>query len=293
MWLAFSILVSVLATLLFLQVRTNLRLKEFLELQTYKLRESRRLLRMRARLADELAHEIKNPLAAILCSAEALELLAGEKLDREELLSLKYIREYSDNLYQMLRDFLDLSAAENGNLSVKPENIDVVKLVNSVTGLLKSKATLKNIKFQLDTPEDKVLASADPRHIKQVIFNLLHNAIKFSPEAGLITISTGIVPKSNQIFIAVSDKGPGIEIGKLPRIFDPYQRYRGDEKESGSGIGLALCKQLSILSGGSIQVTSEQGQGSTFEIMLPNASLAPQQNLELSRSVQKDAFSGS
>jgi len=231
-------------------------------------------MHQRGLLASEIAHEVKNPITAILCSAEALNLMLYDRLEPEHRLSLRYIKEYGDNLLRLVSDFLDLSRAEAGMLQPEPTRLEVAAVVRSITGLLQAAAMAKGVSVTCDIGTATHYAMVDQRHIKQVIFNLLHNAIKFTPRNGAVVVSIlrrEQKPNLSELAIGISDSGVGILPENLQRLFDPYVRGAGNESATdvGTGLGLALCKVLVERAGGTIEVHSEPGKGSEFCVVLP------------------------
>ena len=231
-------------------------------------------MHQRGLLASEIAHEVKNPITAILCSAEALNLMLYDRLEPEHRLSLRYIKEYGDNLLRLVSDFLDLSRAEAGMLQPEPTRIEVAAVVRSIVGLLQAAAIAKGVSVKCDLDSTTHFTMVDQRHIKQVIFNLLHNAIKFTPRDGFVVVSVARRKPSSskeQITIVIRDSGIGIAPENLERLFNPYVRglSNGAVTDVGTGLGLALCKVLAERAGGTIEVCSELGKGSEFCFALP------------------------
>ena len=250
---------------------------------------ARRRLDHQGKLASEIAHDIKNPLTAILCSAEALDLLIGGSLEEIHRNSLRYIKEYGGSLLQLMTDFLDVHRAEAGQIKSKPSNVAVLPVIQSVVGLLESSAAKKHIALTCSQSRHEHVAYVDLKQFKQVIFNLLHNAIKFTDEHG--TVSVDIQPDydGQNLHISVADTGIGIDSKLLPFVFDPYARYEGNvpDYDVGVGLGLALCRSLVDLAGGSIGVSSKLGEGSVFVVSLPlfvgeSSSKVPRRSSELS-----------
>lgn len=235
--------------------------------------EIERALSRRGTLTNEIAHEIKNPITAILCSAETLDLLLADKIDPEQRDLLGYIKEYGDNLLRLVSDFLDVSMAEAGNIKARPEPLALAPLTQSIVGLLQSNAQKKHISLKCIPEDPEIGAMADPRHLKQVIFNLVHNAIKFTSDHGEVKVSVCSHSDPGKVRILVTDNGFGISREDLPTVFDPYAR--GEAKhihgDTGAGLGLALCKALVELNGGTIGVDSLLNVGTTFEVTLPSA----------------------
>ena len=232
-----------------------------------EVQQARQALKRRSDLANEVAHEIKNPLTAILCSAETLELLIGPGLNETNLQSLRYIREYGDNLLRLVSDFLDVSRAEQAHLHARPEEVRLLPAIKAITGLLKGSAVKKRIALELLSLEKDPLVWIDPAHLKQIIFNLLHNAIKFAPQGGRIQVVVKNTFPDRYVSIAVQDNGPGIPPEILPHIFDLYTTGGGARRpfEVGTGLGLALCRALVQLAGGDISAQSLPGRGTSLE----------------------------
>ncbi len=235
--------------------------------------EMQRKLSLRGRLAGEIAHEIKNPITAIQCSAETIDLMIGAQIAPELRKSLRYISEYSDYLLRLLSDFLEVSRCEAGVNKPRAEAIEVRESVEAVTGLLRSYAMRKRINLCFESIQPGILAFADPRHFKQIIFNLVHNGLKFTPENGTIDLSAESQSQGGYVAIRVQDTGCGIRPDQLGSIFNPYSRFEGDSPglDAGVGLGLALCRNLVELNGGRITVESVRGQGSVFTVFVPKA----------------------
>ncbi|NLF25732.1 MAG: response regulator [Deltaproteobacteria bacterium] len=267
-------------SILALVVAVLAALRAFLDRRFYQQRvrdlhqrilDAERLLKLRGHLAHEVAHEIKNPLTAILCSAETLELLIGEQIGEEHQKSLVFIKEYGDNLLRLVSDFLDISRAEAGRINPVPEGVEVEPAVKSILGLLESFAIRKRVSLKFRSDISRIYAFVDPKHFRQVIFNLVHNAIKFTPEGGFVQVVAGLDSVSSYVRISVRDSGVGIPAACIPNIFDPYAKYEGDgeDYQSGVGLGLAVCKSLVDLAGGKISLQSLEGVGTEFEVKLP------------------------
>lgn len=260
-----------------------------LEEMQQRVHEAQRLLRLRGMMASEMAHDIKNPLTAILCSAEALDLLIGDSIDQIHRQTLRYMKDYGENLLRLVGNFLDISRAESGHLDRRPAPTDVVELTGSVIGLLQAYAGKRRISLRMISIQNNLISEIDPTHLKQIVFNLVHNAIKFSREGGEVTIMVKSECPSPSILIEVSDVGVGIPEDKIRTIFDPYAHYdhSGVRDGEGLGLGLALCKTLTELEGGMIQVRSKVHVGSTFTLTIPMVESSNQPE-ELIETVHRD-----
>ncbi len=285
----YSICIGALACALGFFICRYLCARRELTVLRTKLHTAEKLITQRGLLANEIAHEIKNPITAILCSAETLDLLVGPSLDETNRKSLRFIREFGDNLLRLVSDFLDVSRAESHVIKAVPERVDIEKAVGAVTGLLRPYAQRKSIEIECHHLVDHWDAVVDPIHIKQIIFNLLHNAIKFTPEHGKVQILCTTEFPEPWIKITVKDNGLGIPEAAQQEIFNIYGRYEGNDsrQEVGVGLGLALCKNLVELAGGKIEVSSKQGIGTSFTVELPatpaeekpNEQITPEQHL--------------
>lgn len=237
----------------------------------------RNALKRRSDLANEVAHEIKNPLTAILCSAETLDLLIGDQVHPDHRKSLHYICDYGHEVLRLLSDYLDVSRVESGFVEPKPVPTDVRHAVESVQGLLRSFAQRQRVEVVLQSESEDVWADADPRMLKQIVFNLIHNAVKFSPPGEIVEVSMMAVRGGTSVDVLVRDYGPGIDPSLLGHLFSPdglgaIRRQTGGSGEGcGYGLGLALVKLLVELSGGLLRVDTEPGLGSLFAFSLPAA----------------------
>lgn len=236
-----------------------------------RLHKLQKTLRRRGDLANEIAHEIKNPLTAILCSAETLDLLLGKDMQPEHRQSLIYIKEYGESLLRLVSDFLDVSRAESGHLDACREKTDINAIAESVIGLLHANANRKSIDLRIVGAAEPVFCTVDPRQVKQIIFNLCHNAIKFTPSEGRVVVRVEMLDATKQVRILVQDNGPGIPEVECKRLFELYTRYESDHTKQnvGVGLGLALTRTLAELNGGAVHVESTVGVGSTFSVVFP------------------------
>ncbi len=241
-----------------------------------------RILKFRGNLASEIAHEIKNPITAILCSAETLDMILADKLDESQRLTLRYIKDYGDNLHKLVSDFLDLSRSESGNMECNMQKLDLEKIIQSVTGLLEAIATRKGVILENVTMGKNISVLADPIHLKQILFNLIHNSIKYTEKNGKVIVNCTSSAEDGKLLISVEDSGKGIAPEKLSLLFDPYVKFENLLPETviitesgvpqqGTGIGLAICKSLVELHGGKIMVHSVPGKGSVFSFTMTEA----------------------
>jgi signal transduction histidine kinase len=215
---------------------------------------------------DNVAHDLRSPMTRLRGIAEnALQSNQGLEACRE---ALSDGLEESDRIIKMLNTLMDISEAKTGTLKLDRERIDVSVLIEEVVELYRYIAEEKNISIHTG-PSGDLHISADPSRIRQVLGNLLDNAVKYTPEGGRVNVE--VYQKEKEVIITVRDTGIGISEEDLPKIWD--RLYRGDESRSqrGLGLGLSLVKSIVEIHGGHVEVSSEPGSGSTFAVYLPQS----------------------
>ena len=223
---------------------------------------------LRKRLLAGVAHELRTPLTVIQGNLEGM-LDGVIEPSSEQLESL-----YEETVYlnKIIRELRDLSLAEAGQLRLDKQQSDINLLVNRAVQLMKPLADEKRIQFICDLREVPQV-QIDASRINQVVYNLLSNALRYTPDGGQVGVTTTVVAERAKRFVTISvrDNGKGISAADLPHIFEHFYRadLARDRKSGGSGIGLAIVKQLVELHGGRVEVKSEIGIGSEFRIYLP------------------------
>jgi len=219
----------------------------------------------RVEFTRALAHELKTPLTPVVMSSQILT----SKLEDELLLRVaKNIERGASNLNSRIDELLDLARGEVGMLHVRRERVNLLELLQEVMEDVSAVPASREQRLVSKLPPELAEVSADRVRVKQVVMNLLNNAFKYTPEGGRITLRAR--RDDGNVVVEVRDTGPGIEKEDLKRLFNPYHRIDSDrERLSGLGLGLALCKTLVALHGGSIWVRSRVGKGSTFGFSLP------------------------
>jgi len=223
--------------------------------------------KMKLRLLSTISHELRTPLASIKGFATTLLRRDVEWDARAQRDFLQIIDEESDRLAELVGDLLDMSRIEAGALSIQKQEIDVLKLLRKAVDAVEMHA--ENHAFRLEAPERVPPVVADPRRIRQVVHNLLDNALKYSPEGGQITVAAVSAPE--HLTISVRDQGVGIPLKYHDQVFERFFQVDSASMRhtGGSGLGLAICKSIVEAHGGRIWVESEVGQGSTFTFTLP------------------------
>lgn len=253
--------------------------------------EAQRLKEMdslRARLYTNITHEFRTPLTVIMGMAEeldknsqTLDVAAAEKTTFSSGFSL--IKRNSDRLLHLINQLLDLAKLENEKVSVRYIQADVISYLEYLCESFRSMVQEKNIQLVFYPEQRPLLMDFDEVKLQQIIYNLLSNAIKFTPTGGRVVVHTDATGDKGKRYlrIKVNDTGIGISRDKLPHIFDRFYQVdaASTRQAEGTGIGLALTKELVELLHGQIAVNSEQGVGTTFTIELPITNNAPQKEL--------------
>jgi signal transduction histidine kinase len=227
--------------------------------------------RMKDIFLSTASHELKTPLTSVIAYAELLDENEGSlgKDQRREF--LRRLRGEAERLLGLIEDILDLSRIESGKLSLKKVMISPNEIAHAAIETTRQIAGKRNVQlvesFEIDLPPIML----DEVKMRQVVVNLLTNAVKFSPEGAKVSVMTTREPK--YAVIEVRDRGPGIQPDEATHIFELFgQGVPGKESESGGlGIGLHLVKRLTELHGGHVGVNSVPGQGATFWVRLPVA----------------------
>ena len=258
-------------------------------LQKEEQAESRRLKELdefKSRFYTNITHEFRTPLTVIQGLADQIKENPRWKVQEQ----LDLIKNNSQKLLSLINQLLNLSRLEAGKLEPEYLQADIVKYLNYLTESFHSLALSRTITLSFFSTEDELVMDFDPEKLQQVISNLLSNALKFTPEYGKITLSAQQVRKNEPqklLEIKVRDTGVGIEKENLPFIFDRFYQVDNSSirKGEGTGLGLALVRELMELMEGNIAVESESGKGTTFTLLLPIRNEAPLK--EIKRSLQE------
>lgn len=220
---------------------------------------------------SNMSHELRTPLNAIIGFSD---IIKNEKLGT--LGNSKY-RNYANDinvsglhLLDLINDILDMSKIEAGESELQEEVIEICELVRRIMRLVTGDAEKSGVKLELDVPDDAPALRADDRKVKQILINLLSNAIKFTPEGGKVTLRTWSRADSGYVF-QVTDTGIGIAPTDIPKALTPFQQIDSDlnRQYQGTGLGLPLTKALVEMHGGSLDLQSEVGVGTTVTVRFP------------------------
>ena len=243
--------------------------------RTAELQEANSQLEKAARMKDEflasMSHELRTPLTGILGLSEVLQLQTYGPLSEKQRASLAHINGSGRHLLELINDMLDYSRIGAGKFDVLLLPCSLAEVCQACLRITASQASARNLQSSFSIYPDVIKVLADGRRLKQMLVNLLGNAIKFTPSGG----SFGIEVRGNltyrQVYITVWDTGIGIKAEDQARLFQPFIQLDASLARSyaGTGLGLALVRRLAELQGGSVAVESKFGEGSRFTVTLP------------------------
>jgi signal transduction histidine kinase len=224
--------------------------------------EARSAIRARDDLIAVVSHDLRDPLQSIAATAEVLHLETGA----DQTQSIEIIGLASRQMQHLVQDLLDVSRIDAGQFSIKTGRVDLTSLAQQVQMLFQPQADARDVSLANETGDDVPPVLADGHRIQQVLSNLMGNALNFVPSGGRIQIGTRLC--GDFVRVSVKDNGSGIPDEQLGRVFDRF--WRGDQTQGlGAGLGLAVAKGIVEAHGGTIEVESRQGFGSTFSFTLP------------------------
>jgi len=223
-----------------------------------------------------VSHELRTPLTSIKSFAEILD---DEIDDADAKRCLRIINEEADRLNRLINDILDLQKIDAGRMVWRDEKVNLVDIARAALESFSGAYQAKNIALEFHAAEQNLLADVDSDKIRQILANLLSNALKFTPAGTVALRLTRIWDSRSQLpylQIAVADSGPGLAASQLHRIFEQFYQVENDQsrKIQGTGLGLSICKQIVDHYGGRIWAESEVGKGATISFILPDASNA-------------------
>jgi PAS domain S-box-containing protein len=226
--------------------------------------------RLKSEFLANMSHELRTPLNAIIGFADLMHKGKVGLVSAEQEEYLGDILTSSRHLLQLINDILDLAKVESGKMDFRPESVDLGKLAGEVRDIVRGLAGSKRLSVEIQVDPDAATAVVDPARVKQILYNYLSNAIKFTPEGGRVDIR--ILPEGPALFrIDVQDTGVGILPEDLSKLFVEFQQLDASaaKRYQGTGLGLALAKRLAEAHGGHVTVRSTPGEGSTFSVILP------------------------
>jgi|GEM_PF-3686619 len=236
-----------------------------LEEQNLRIHEANRL---KSEFLAAMSHEVRTPLNAIIGFSELLFYGRVEPDSVEHHEFLGDILTSGRHLLQLINDVLDLAKVEAGKLAFHPVPVQIEAVISEVIGLLRTQSLQKRIRVEIDVDRALEVVVIDPARLKQVLYNYLSNALKFTPEGGSVVVRT--CPEAPDLFrLEVEDTGIGIAADQLRRLFVEFEQVAPGPKPQGTGLGLALTRKIVEAQGGTVGCRSEPGQGSVFHAVLP------------------------
>jgi len=254
-----------------------------IELQNIKLKK---LDRIKSEFLNVTSHELRTPMSAIKGYTQMVLKQALGEITEEQKKALNVVLRNTTRLDHLIQDILDISRLESGTMKFIPEQTDSRKMIDEVIETMTSSANLKDIKINMDIEDNLPDLIIDQERIKQVIINIVNNAIKFSPDGSIINVRAK--KEKDDVLFEIQDYGKGIPKDKQKKVFETfYQVDSGmDRKFGGAGLGLAISRGIILSHNGKIDVKSTVEKGSTFQFSLP---LKPVENLE-NRFKEVDIF---
>ena len=243
-----------------------------LELQNRRIVEANRL---KSEFLASMSHELRTPLNAIIGFAELLHDGRVDPASPQHRQFLADILSSGRHLLQLINDVLDLAKVEAGKLEFRPRPFVPAEQIEEVVAILRTQASTRRITVTTQVDPALTEACLDPARFKQLLYNYLSNALKFTPEGGRVAIRA-LAIGDDQLRVEVEDDGPGIAPVDLGRLFVEFQQLEGGlgKKHPGTGLGLALTRRLVEAQGGAVGVVSTPGRGSTFHAVLPRRAAA-------------------
>jgi signal transduction histidine kinase len=233
-------------------------------------------VQLREQFLSIASHELKTPLTTLLGNTQLLRRRVKREggLSERNQQALGVIEQQATRLKKLIEALLDISRIQNGQLAIVHQRIDLDALARRMVREVQPILQRHTIEYiGADVP---LLIEGDELRLEQVLQNMLQNAVKYSPSGGAITVQTAA--QNGHVYVSISDQGIGIPQESLPHLFQRFYRAENAEAKhiSGMGVGLYLVKEIVTLHGGTIEVASTEGAGSTFTIRLPRHSGAPE-----------------
>ena len=233
--------------------------------------------RLKSEFIANVSYELRTPLNAIIGFAEILANQYFGPLTPRQLDYSRGIIESSHRLMSLINDILDLATIEAGYMALETERVEVSDMLEAVISLIRERARSQELTLTLSCPADLGAITADERRLKQALFNLVSNALKFTPAGGAVRLEArldrepdgGEADGGGDLIFAVADTGVGIPEADQERVFEKFERSQPYAREAGAGLGLSLVKNLIELHGGSVAIESAPGSGTTVLCRLP------------------------
>ena len=250
---------------------TERKLQE--ELRRKTLEEANRL---KSEFLANMSHELRTPLNGIIGFSEIIHDGKAGDVSATQKEYLGDILTSAKHLLQLINDVLDLAKVESGKMEFRPEPLDLQKMVRETCDIVRTMAAKKHLKIEVSIDPEVTSVVLDPAKFKQVLYNYLSNAIKFTPDSGRILVRAD-AEGATEFRLVVEDTGIGIKPDDIGKLFVEFQQLDGTlaKKHHGTGLGLALTKRIVEVMGGRVGVRSRPAQGSVFHAVLPLVSKPP------------------
>ena len=258
--------------------RRRHQLRHELEIEQLEAEKLRELDRARSQFFANVSHEFRTPLTLTLGPLDDIQSGIYGPLNAPMAAQVDLARRNAGRVLDLINQILDVARLESGRTPLRARPLDLGAFVEAVAQPFRAPAERKAMTFDVTLPAAPVEVFADPPQLEKAVANLLSNALKFTPEGGAVRVT--VAAEDGAARVDVRDSGPGIPAADLPYVFDRfYQVNEASQTQLGTGIGLALAKEVADLHGGTLAVVSEEGFGSTFTLTLPlgRAHLAPDQ----------------
>ena len=233
----------------------------------------RQARRMNADLLARVGHELRTPLNAVIGFADLMDMDTKDRLSTGQSARLSHVRAGARHLLALVEDLSDLSSIELGQMRVTAQACELGPLLHDAAAPMQVIAQAHGVTLA-PLPHSRTAVMVDPKRMRQVLHNLISNAIKYNVAGGLVELE--LREDADQVWIIVRDTGVGMDAGQIQRLFEPYQRL-GRERGAvqGSGLGLTLCKQVLEQMKAQIRVSSTPDVGTAVEVGLPRAATVP------------------
>ncbi|MFM9332263.1 ATP-binding protein [Paenibacillus mesotrionivorans] len=222
------------------------------------------------RFLAQTSHELRNPLHGMMNIAQAVTAREKNKLEQRSFEDMELMRVIGKRMASLLDDLLDMARLQDHRISLQPKPVSLLSVISGVWDMLRHNLEGKPVRFVMDVPESLPPVWADEKRLTQSLYNLLHNAVKFTQE-GDIRVSASV--RKGMAAVEITDTGTGMDEEMQLRIFREYEQSKEGAELGGIGLGLTIAKQLIELHGGEITVRSQPGLGSSFQFTLPLATL--------------------
>jgi len=229
----------------------------------------RRADEAKSRFLSNMSHEFRTPLSSIRALAKLLLDRVDGELGTEQVRQVRYILDGAESLSELVNDLLDLAKIEAGKVEIQPSRFQVADLFSALRGMLRPLLVSDKLRLSFVAPENCEMVT-DEGKLSQILRNFISNAIKFT-EQGSITVTAELLPQNLAVRFSVSDTGIGIAPEHIGIIFEEFTQVENHLQRhvKGTGLGLPLCRQLATLLGGTVAVSSKQGEGATFTAVIP------------------------